>query len=235
MKITADEGKSLKTTLNDDAAIYAKRDEKKPASETFKELKGKEKWQFFKDYVLGKLIIGIIITAIVVSLLYSTFGPKPDMLYYVAVIDNPFYKDTVESMTADLTERYVSDKKKEEIKIDTDFYFSGDDYNSRMKFMTYIAGSTIDAAVFPSDEFASYADSETFSDLETVLDASMIERLEPYWIRGGKDNKIYALDITEFVSRQLDAQTSNKYYVASILNSKNAERFEGLVAHMFGF
>ena len=235
MKITADDGKSQKTTLNDDAAIYTKRDEQKKASETFKELNGKDKWQFFKDYVLFKLVVGIIITALVVSLLYSTFGPKPEMLYYVAIIDNPLYKDNIESMTNDLKAKFVTDEKKEEIQIDTAFYYISNEYNSRMKFVTYISGATIDAAIFPSSEFTNYLDSEAYADLETVLDKSVLDKLEPYWIRGPQNNKIYALDVTEYISRALETEVTAKYYVACIANSKNMERFEGLVEHLFGF
>ena len=86
MKITAD-NKSEKTTLEDDAAIYAKRDER-PAGEKFKDLQGQEKWQFFKDYALGKIIAGILILALLVSLLYSTFKPRPETIMYVAIINN---------------------------------------------------------------------------------------------------------------------------------------------------
>lgn len=230
LKITAD-NKSEKTTLEDNAAIYAKRDER-PAKERFKDLKGQEKWQFFKDYILIKLVVGVIIAALVGSLLYSMFKPKPETLMYVAVINNPFDKDNIDTMTDELTDCFVTDPKKEEIRLDSDFYFAGNDYNARMKFMTMIAAGGIDSAIFPSAEFGNYLEGEAYAELSTVLAPQTLEKLDKYVIRaeGGE----YALDITEFIENRLAAQLTSKYYIACISNSKHRDNFEKLVEYIFG-
>ena len=56
-----------KTTLQEDAAIYGKRDER-GAFEKFKSLKGAAKWEFFRDYFLWKLIA--IVAGVVVLVLF---------------------------------------------------------------------------------------------------------------------------------------------------------------------
>lgn len=229
MKLTAD-NKSEKTTLEDNAAIYAKRDER-PAKERFKDLKGQEKWQFFKDYILIKVIVGIIIIALAASLLYSMFKPKPETLMYVAIINNPFDKDNIETMTDDLTAEIVSDREKEEIRLDSDFYFAGNEYNARMKFMTLIAAGEIDSMIFPSVEFGTYIESETYSELGTVLSEETLKKLEGYIVE--YEDKRYALDVTEFIENRLTSRLTTKYYLACVANSKHKDTFEKLVDYIF--
>ncbi len=98
MKITAQNMEDKKTTLDDNAAIYGKRDER-DTKEKFAQLKGKDKWDFFKDYILGKLIIITASVVFAVFILYSIFGPKPETLMYVAVIDDPLGNENLEKMS----------------------------------------------------------------------------------------------------------------------------------------
>ena len=230
VKITA-ENNSEKTTLEDDAAIYAKRDER-PASERFKDLKGEEKWQFFKDYALAKIIAGVVILALVISLLYSMFGPKPETIMYVAIINNPFDLDRVDGIKEDLTSRFVTDSKKGEITVDSDFYFMTNEYNARMKFMTLTAGKTIDFVIFPANEFSNYHEANTFLQLDGFLPASQLERLKVYEVK--QDDAIYALDVTSYMNGLLGTELPTKYYVACISNSEHKELFEGFVDYIFG-
>ena len=229
MKITGDNN-SEKTTLEDDAAIYAKRDER-PASERFKDLKGSEKWQFFKDYALAKIIAGVAILALLISLLYSMFGPKPETLMYLAIINNPFDLERIDRITADLTEEFVTDPKKEEIRVDSDFYFATNEYNARMKFMTMTAGKTIDAVIFPASEFSNYFEAEAFAPLEELLGTDRLEGLEEY--RVFNEGKTYALDVTAYMNNLLGGELPVKYYVACISNSKHRDLFEHLVNYIY--
>ena len=231
MKITSGNNENEKTTLEDDAAIYAKRDER-PAKERFKDLRGEEKWQFFKDYILGKLIIGVVIAALLIHLLYSIFGPKPENIMYVAVIDDPFGSVYIDKMTAELTELFVRDPKKEEIRLDSDFYFVSNDYNLRMKLMTMIAGKDIDFIILPEGEFKLYMDSDIFADLSTVLTGERLKELEAYRVEF--EGVPYALDITGVVSKILGVEILEKYYVGCIVNSDRQERFDAFVEYLFG-
>ena len=229
MKLTAD-NKSEKTTLEDNAAIYAKRDER-PAKERFKDLKGQEKWQFFKDYVLAKVIVGIIIIALLASLLYSMFKPKPETLMYVAIINNPFDKGNLDAMTDDLTASIVTDTKKEEIRLDSDYYFAGNEYNARMKFMTLIAAGDIDSMIFPAVEFGNYFEAATYAELGTVLSEETLKKLDEYIVE--YEDGRYALDVTGFIENRLTAQITTKYYLACVSNSDHKENFTKLVDYIF--
>ena len=72
-----------KTTLQEDAAIYGKRDER-GAFEKFKSLKGAAKWEFFRDYFLWKLIAiaaGIVVLVLLIIKIVTpaqTFSYGPD-------------------------------------------------------------------------------------------------------------------------------------------------------------
>ena len=49
-----------KTTLNDEAAIYT-HDENVSEKEKWQAMSGKRKWQYFKDYYLGKIVAILMI------------------------------------------------------------------------------------------------------------------------------------------------------------------------------
>ena len=73
-----------KSKLDDDSFIYAKRDEKS-TKERWQEMTAKEKWKFFKDYYLLKIILGAIIIGLLGKLCWDTFGPRPTEILNVGI------------------------------------------------------------------------------------------------------------------------------------------------------
>ena len=231
VKISAEGKESDKTTLDDNAAIYSKREEKS-GKEHFKDLQGEEKWQYFKDYMLLKIVVGVIIAALGAHLLYSIFGPKPETIMTLALIDNPFELDQIDKLTADLTGIMVTDEKKEEIRLDTDYYFYGDEYNARMKFMTLIAAGDIDFVVLPLKEYRSYSESETFLSLSEVIGEEKVREYSAYAVT--ENGVCYALDVSPVINKLLGVDTIEGYYLACIVNAKHKENMTALVDYLYG-
>ena len=233
MKITAQDMDAKKTALDDDAAIYGKRDEK-DAKETFASLEGKEKWEYFKDYILGKLVIIAVVAVFSVYLLYSVFGPKPESLLYLAVIDDPLGTENVEKLQDVLTQHYVKDPKKEKVTVDASYYFVTEDYNARMKFMTLTAAKEVDFCIIPQNEIENYMDSDIFAALEDVMGADALDKYASRIYKDPVSGKAYGIDVSSMINSTLGFEAVNDYYAVCIINSPHREGFADFVDFILG-
>ena len=233
-----------KTTLNEDAAIYGKRDER-GAFEKFKSLKGSAKWEFFRDYFLWKLIAVIAGVVALVLLLVQILGPQEEIVCNIAVLDDPFTQAAYDIYNAKLNEAFVTDEKLQKVTLDTAYYVSSDGYNSRTRLMTYIAASEIDFMILPENEYLSYLGSSMFADLETVLSPGMMAELgdllsykptyydesDPSAAAPAADSKTcYAVNMTGMLNKLNGFDLNEDYYLVCVVNSKHPDKFETAVS-----
>ncbi len=228
-----------KTTLNEDAAIYGKRDER-GAFEKFKSLKGSAKWEFFRDYFLWKLLAVIAGVVVLVLLLVRILGPQEDIVCNIAVLDSPFTEAAYDIYNAKLNEAFITDEKLQKVTLDTAYYVTSDGYNSRTRLMTYIAASEIDIMIMPSSEFSGYLESGMYADLETLLSAdtrSTLGDLLIYRTTYHDDENpsagpaqdtttCYAVDITGALNKLNGYDLSDHYYMVCVVNAKHPDKFE---------
>ena len=158
-----------KTVLDDNASIYAKREEES-VKKTWKELEGKEKWTFFKDYFLMKCIVGLALAGFLIYLGVVVFGPHKEEALYVTVLMDTLDEDSVAKMKNDLSNVIETDKY-HIINIDDSFFFApgcstmtGDE-----KLTTIMYTGAIDAMVFDQDYFKQYAYYGFLKNLDTYL------------------------------------------------------------------
>ncbi len=233
-----------KTTLQEDAAIYGKRDER-GAFEKFKSLKGAAKWEFFRDYFLWKLIAIVAGVVVLVLFLVKVLGPQEDIVCNIAVLDDPFTEAAYDTYSARLNETFITDEKLQRVTLDTAYYVTSDGYNSRTRLMTYIAASEIDFMIMPENEYLSYLESGMFADLETLLSPEMIASLgdllsyrptyhdddDPSAAAPDADSKTcYAVNITGMLNRLNGFDLNEDYYIACVVNAKHPDKFETAVS-----
>lgn len=246
MKITLnDEEKKQSTALEDDASIYSARDER-TAVERLKSYKGKEKIQYFCTYFLKKIIAIIIACALVVSLVYTIFFKKrmiPACSLYV--INSPFTYEAVETMRSDLTELYVTNPEDEEVVLDDQYWFTSDDYQSRMVFVTRIANGEVNLVVLDLGEFETQVDNEVIIPVKDALTEDVYKKLEDYYCYATpvvteasgtvvKDEDVYGLNISKYLMKVNNTDRENKNYCIGFLgNAKNPLDNEKLVKYMF--
>lgn len=234
------------TTLDDSAAIYTKR-ETKTGQEQFKSLKGAEKWQFFKDYILMKLLGILALSALIIAILYTMFKPKPDTLIDIAVLDCPFTQEMEEKIVEELNGIYVKNPKKEAILFDTDYYLTSDTYQSRMKLVTRIAANELDCVILPESEFNNCLSNESIASMKTVFSEDQLEAMgdkivytKPEIVNEGGltvgygDEDAYALDITPLLCELYDMQVAEKYYVAILITAPHTENIAPLFKYFVG-
>ena len=243
-----------KTTLEEDAAIYAKRDNR-GLIERYRSLEGEEKRQYFKDYILPKLIGLAIGIACLVIFLVSIFKPKDEVLYHIAVLDNPFTEEASDLIKEKLNSELITGER-QVVLFDTDYYVSTDGYASRTRIMTYIAAGEIDCMILSQDELLNYGMSDIYADLYTVLPTELLSSVRselvylPTHKKEGEnltlkdisteasgiadDASCYAIDITGALSRLNGFDTNTPYYLVAVVNSEHTDSLVTLVRILFG-
>lgn len=190
-----------KTTLDDTASIYQKREEKTD-KEKWKELKGfKAKWEHFKAYYLLKTFIGACIIAFVGYMAYEMFAPEPERLIYVAVLDTVLMNDVTEELQKGFEEYMSMDEDEQETVFDNSMNVSNTrDASSAEKFTVHAYVGDIDVLIAPESVIKQYAGNyildisyqlpedlrnvleERFCYANTVEDGMVTEELLPYGI-----------------------------------------------------
>ncbi|MCR5829931.1 MAG: hypothetical protein K6F93_06275 [Lachnospiraceae bacterium] len=243
MRIEA--GNKKKTTLSDDSKIYQKREERS-AKETFKSLNKKEKWQYFKDYILGKLLLGIAIVGILIYAGVTIFGPKVEPVFYGAVFANPFTERDLDKFKGGFSERVINDPDLEGVYFDTGFTMGdGGDSAGRYKFVTLLGAAEIDALISPMDELVADVNGEACVDLRTILPDELYKRVEDklFWIEPEvfdydtettvkMPSAPYAIDMSDFVKKYSSYDVRLKYYYAVIINGQHKENAVRFIEYM---
>lgn len=235
------------TILDDNAFLYQKREDK-TAKARFKDLQGKEKWQFFRDYLLLRMLAVIGGAVLLVSLLISIFKPKPDCVMHLAVIDCPLSIASQEKFGTALMGALITDPAAEETILDTDFYVSTDDYNARMKLITLLAAGEIDAILLTKNELINYNNAECFSPLTEVMSSESLSRysdyalyLTPEYKDSDPDgiiygeNAVYAIDVTDCIAAINGYEQIAPYYLACAVTTKHPASFEKTVDLFFSY
>lgn len=234
------EGENIKqkTALDDDAALYAKRDDK-GTLERFKELKGREKYDFFCQYMLGRILAVVCIAGLLIWIGFSVLAPKPENVCYIAVIDNPLLKESAELLEAKLNEFFVTDPKKQTVNLDRDYYMSLDDYNARMRFMTLLAAGDIDFVVIPENEIGSYSESGMYADLGAYLDADTLAALDGKLLNmvdsESGETFIGGINISESLEKINGYEFNMDYYLVMTVNTKNADNLRTVMSLFLEF
>lgn len=243
MKLTVEDDKK-KTVLDDNASIYAKRDNRRDIDK-FKDLNGKEKWQFFKDYWLKWVIIGIITIAVCGSFLYSILKEKPEVKYEVLILDNPLSDQYLEEFKADINNLFVTDPEHSETVVDADYYVSQDDYNARMKLMAVIAAKEVDAIIMSYDELQTQVNGGCAGEIKEYLSPELYNELKDYMVEVTPyetdinnnpvpgEAAVYAIDVTTWLNRVYKTEVNCRYVAICVCNTQHPESFEAFVRYLF--
>ena len=171
-----------KAKLDDDSFIYAKREEKS-TKEKWQEMTGKEKWRFFRDYYLLKVILGIILTALIVKFGWDTFGPKPTEILNVGIDSYSYLLSEFEDMQDELIEHMKLDTEEYSLRLDCN-YDLATDQNSVQRISLYLMTGELDAFITTEEQFTGYVEKDAIAPLKDVLPADLYESLSDKYVIG---------------------------------------------------
>lgn len=160
-----------KTVLDDNASIYEKRAEKESVKKTWKELEGKEKWLFFKDYYLLKVIVCAVVAGVLINIGITVFGPHTKEILSVAVLMDELNDDSVKHMEKELSQILETDKH-HIVNIDSSYFFSsesGTTFTGDEKLSTLLYTGIIDTIIADEANFKKYAYLGNLKNLDTYL------------------------------------------------------------------
>ena len=171
--------KNKKTVLSDDAALYS---HKEDISEKDKwaSMTKKERFRYFIDYYLGKIIIIIIVVAVVGSILHTVLTPKPETQLSVAIVNDVEHSVLYEELQARFHEVIDLDEEKQQTVFDTEYYFNDYDYQSWQKYSIYNMVGDLDVTILPYADFEKYAPGGYFSPVTALLSSGFYASLSDY-------------------------------------------------------
>lgn len=176
MKQTTEDGQDeiyKGTALDEDADIYSRREEK-TAKQTWKELDKKGRWQFFKDYIMWKVIVALVVVLFVVIMINGSKGSNKNTVLYVAFVDEQLNEDAKNDMTADI-EELIGVSKNEKVMLDDYFYTSSDGLS---RIQVYTSSGEIDVIIADRTEFKILAGGGYFEDISQFMGDDMDDDLK---------------------------------------------------------
>lgn len=234
---------NLKSKLDDDSSLYAKADTR-TTKQKWKDLDAAGKWQFFRDYVLLKLLACVAGLALVIYFLVSVLTPKPEQVLTVAILNNPFPETTLDRMTEELTKTMVEDTDKQQVLLDSSYLLSSEEYSIRMKIMTAIAAAELDCMIIPMSELQNDVNGSVAEILTEVLPPELIERagdriIEAVYVPDELSGEVstgipdkYALNITDFLAKEYGVKPNAKYVMIYVANTKHPENAKAFFEYM---
>jgi len=160
------------TRLDDNAAIYNHK-ERKTEKEKWSSLSARGKLQYFKDYYLKFVILGLVLFVVIVSL-FSSILTKKETVFTLTVVNSSMSDKAIESLGKSLSKRLELNTKKEEVVIDQSLY-TNDATSvklsdvSEQKLSVFSYSGQYDMIIADRSIFEHYAAFGSFCNLEELL------------------------------------------------------------------
>lgn len=171
-----------KAKLDDDSFIYTKR-ENKSTKQKWSEMNRKEKWTFFVDYYLAKLIFGAIILGLVIKFGWDTFGPKPEEILNVAIDSYAYLQEDFSAMQHEFLDYMELNEEEYSVRLDPN-YDLANDTDSVQRLSLYTMTNDVDALIAPDATFKTNMERGALIPLTEVLPEDLLESLSDRLVRG---------------------------------------------------
>ena len=233
--------KNKKTVLNDDAALYSHR-ETVSEKEKWENMSAKERWRYFADYYLGKIVIGIIVLACLGSILHTMLRPRLDMVLSVAIVNDGMNQATYDELEAAFCEVIGLDEATQEAMFDTGYSFNQYDYQSWQKYSMYNFVGDLDATILPMSSFEEHAPDGVFSPVAEHLSSSLYSSLSEHFLETKQKDEegnlipgtetVYGIDLSGTWLYK-DQPRTEPMVLAINVAPKNAANIEKLLLLLF--
>ena len=203
-----------KKAIGEDSVLYQKRDDSLGRKDISALSRG-DKWQYFKDYYLMKVIAAALCLIMLGNLVYNMVFKQQEHIISIAVVDECFITDT-EDMCEYLHESLGMTKDTQMVSVAN---YSLSDPNQQMAFSTRYAAEDTDIILCNSEYFKQFAAQGFFCDLKDFLPEDTYESLKDRMMTG----RISEFDIEgNVVSEGMEAE-----YGINISGNETYSYFEG--------
>jgi len=225
------------STLGDNAEIYQPR-KKQTEKEKLHDLPFKKKATYLWEYYRTHAFIFIAVIALTSYIIYTIVTPKVETKFYAAIINSAIDTQVLTDYGADFSKHLQLDPKKEEIILNSSFYFSGEaDFNLRQALATFIATSEVDVIIAPESEFASFAANgfmNKLSDqLPTDLYASMTDRFYFSDVVEDPESNAYGIYLSDCGLFKDYTNIKDPYILGILVNAPNKNNTIEFIRYLF--
>lgn len=179
--------KHKKTSLEEDAAIYEKRDETESEKSRWKKMDRKEKFTQFKTYYLRPLIVGILILCVVGFFIYKDVITKKDIAFRCAIVNEVATEIPVNAFADEFTKYMKLDPEKNLSSFH--MYYTNSELAQKVganvtsdlsQVSSLIYAALLDSMIAGEEDFNTYLDNDFFVDLNEFLSEEELKAIEPY-------------------------------------------------------
>lgn len=180
------EGK--KTSLEEEASIYSKRDDNQSDLERFRQMTGKERRVHFASYYLPKLLIVLAIASVIFYILWVDFVDKADIYMRCAILNESVSDGALTGLSDDFTQSLGMDSKDYKSSFylyytrpDVAAEYGGDSSGDRTALSSRLVSNMLDTMIAtPEDVEDSYLKNGFITDLSTFLSEKEYKALKNY-------------------------------------------------------
>lgn len=185
-----------KTALDDNASIYS-RNREASNKESVKNLTGKQKLRYFKDYYAVTVAVVLVIIIGVCMLINDTIINPSHCVLSVACVDDT-YMSMAEELGEYLDEYLTIESKNDYASVSN---YDLEDYQNNMAYITHVSASGIDLIICTQEYFDKTVEQGMFADLSELLPEETYQKLSDRLIEG----QIAETDIDGNVTEYLEA------------------------------
>ena len=142
-----------KKLREDSSEIYKKRTAESTKTDV-KNLDRKGKIRYFLDYYLKFVIAGIVVIAILITVLSESLKKKPEEVLYIALRCDMMESEHLKKLSSAVEDYFQVDKKKEQVVVDL--------CSSDVELQTYLFANTVDVVIMDEEIFQSWGNSDYF-------------------------------------------------------------------------
>ena len=171
-----------KTSLDEKALIYEKRDERESEKSKWSKMNKKQKFTHFTAYYLGPIAIGILVICLVGFFIYKDVLTKKDVVYNGAILNDSAMEIPLEDFENGFVSALNLDPEKNIASFQ--FYYTNSELATKTgatvttdltQISSMIYASTLDSMIAAQEDFKMYLDNELFVDISELLSEEELE------------------------------------------------------------
>lgn len=189
--------KHKKTSLEEDAFIYAKRDEEESEKSKWSKMNKEQKISYFKAYYLRPLIIGCAVLVLLGFFLYKDVIMKKDVVYRCALINEMATEIPIETFADGFTSSMGLDPKRNLASFH--MYYTNTEIANEVgaaaatdltQISSMIYATMLDSIIAGEEDFNQYLENAFFVDLTTILSEKELAAIQDHlYIPDTPENK----------------------------------------------
>lgn len=168
-----------KTALKDDAALYQKRGEA-ISQKDLKNLSSKQKFEYFKDYYLLKIVIAVAVIAVVAHMIYTMLFNKTETVLSIGVLGSAYITETV-AMEDSIREALQIESEDQLVNVGN---YDLEQSAQNMAYVARLSAHDLDIILCDQEYFDAQCQFEHFLPLEEFLTPELMEKYQDRFVTG---------------------------------------------------